>query len=68
MGERGRTICLGVRVPKDLVKDIQKAKEITGAISYSDLLRDALIAYLRELSLLSDRSARLKGEEARVLE
>jgi len=55
-------------VPKDLVKDIQKAKEITGAISYSDLLRDALIAYLRELSLLSDRSARLKGEEARVLE
>ena len=58
-----QTICLGVRVPKDLMQDLERAKRIVGAVSYSDLLRDALVAYLRDLSILSDRSSRIKGKE-----
>jgi metal-responsive CopG/Arc/MetJ family transcriptional regulator len=57
------TVCLGVRIPKDLLEDVEKARQITGAVSYSDLLRDALIAYLRGLSLISDRSTRIKGKK-----
>lgn len=58
-------ICIGCRIPKDLLPEIQKAMKITGATSISDLLRDALREYLKQLSLLSDRAERVKREEVR---
>jgi len=51
-------ITIGCKIPKDMLPAIQKAMEITGAISISDLLRDALREYLKQLSLLSDRIER----------
>lgn len=56
-----KTICLSVRVPSELIHDLERAKEIVGATSYSDLLRDALRHYLAELSLLSARSEKIKS-------
>jgi len=56
-------ICIGCRIPKDFLPEIQKAMEITGATSISDLLRDALREYLKQLSLLSDRIERVKKRE-----
>ena len=56
-------ICIGCRIPKDLLPEIQKAMKITGATSTSDLLRDALREYLKQLSLLSDRAKRIKEGE-----
>jgi metal-responsive CopG/Arc/MetJ family transcriptional regulator len=55
------TICLSVRIPRELIQDVERAKEIVGATSYSDLLRDALRHYLAELSLLSSRSEKVKA-------
>jgi len=56
-----KTICLSVRVPSELMRDLERAKKIVGATSYSDLIRDALRHYMAELSLLSARSDRIKG-------
>jgi metal-responsive CopG/Arc/MetJ family transcriptional regulator len=58
-----KTKCFGVRLPEDFARDLEKAKAIIGATSYSDLLRDALRHYLSSLSILSERSARIKGEK-----
>ena len=58
-------ICIGCRIPRDLLPDIQKAMKITGATSISDLLRDALREYLKQLSLLSDRAERVKKKSRR---
>lgn len=55
-------ICIGCRIPRDLLPEIQKAMKITGATSISDLLRDALREYLKQLSLLSERAERVKKE------
>jgi metal-responsive CopG/Arc/MetJ family transcriptional regulator len=57
-----KTVVLGLRVPEDLMEDIEKAKKITGALSVSDLLREALRAYLTQLSLISDRAQKIKNE------
>lgn len=54
------TICLGVRIPVEMMEDLRRAKKIVGATSYSDLIRDALRHYLRDLSILSERSEKLK--------
>ncbi|MEM3713362.1 MAG: ribbon-helix-helix protein, CopG family [Nitrososphaeria archaeon] len=56
-----KTRCLSVRVPNELIYDLERAKEIVGATSYSDLIRDALRHYLAELSLLSARSEKIKS-------
>jgi metal-responsive CopG/Arc/MetJ family transcriptional regulator len=60
------TVTLSVRIPKELMDAVEKAKEIVGAISYSDLVRDALRHYLAELSLLSERSERIKNSKHSV--
>ncbi len=57
------TRVISLRVPEDLLQELEMAKRIVGAISYSDLLRDALRLYLRELTLLESRAERLKGGE-----
>jgi metal-responsive CopG/Arc/MetJ family transcriptional regulator len=46
--------------------EVERAKEIVGATSYSDLIRDALRHYLAELSLLSARSERIKNSHHSV--
>lgn len=65
MGEE--KICVGCRIPRDFLPEVQKAMKITGATSISDLLRDALREYLKQLSLLSERAERVKkgGERNR---
>ncbi len=60
-----KTVVASTRIPKDLLPEIQKAMKITGATSISDLLRDALREYLKQLSLLSDRAERVKKKGRR---
>jgi metal-responsive CopG/Arc/MetJ family transcriptional regulator len=54
------TVCISVRIPRELLDDIKRARELVGATSYSDLMRDALRHYLAELSIFSARSERFK--------
>jgi len=58
-----KTRCLSVRIPSELIHDLERAKEIVGATSFSDLIRDALRHYLAELSLLSARSEKIKSSD-----
>ena len=54
-----KTIVIGVRIPENLKDDLDRAKEIVGALSYSDLFRMAIREYLKQLSLLSERKQRI---------
>ena len=62
VGECRRSVTISTRIPPNLLEDVEKAKKIVGATSISDLLRDALREYLKQLSLLSDRAERVKSE------
>jgi len=44
------------------MEDIKKAKRITGALSVSDLIREALRAYLTNLSPISEQASKIKNE------
>ena len=60
----GEKICVGCRIPKDLILDIQKAMKIMKATSISYLLKNTLREYLKLQFLLSDRIEKVKrGEE-----
>ena len=54
-------VSIGCRIRKDMLPEIEKAMEITGATSYSDFLRDAIREYLKSLSLLTERKERVKS-------
>lgn len=59
-----QTEVLALRLPKDMLEDVDRAVKISGCTSTSEFVRDAIRRYLERLSLLSQRAERVKGERA----